>query len=641
MRVMQGPGQAEEQFHAAIRALWEEARPGALERIGLLEDAVAALLGGELDAETLEAARSAAHKLAGSLGTFGVAEGTVIARRLEAAFETPPAHADVPALAAQVLALRRAVEAAAAEAPPSADAGARVLLAGLPAARSAAVVAAARGRGWVLTTAAGAPEAGGAGVALLGPGVGDAVAVAAELTRAGVTVAATDDAADRVELVRAGARRLLPADLPADAVADELAELERGRREAAATIVALDDDPVVLGLLDAALSAAGHRLVAVEDPLAFWAALEAAPPDLIVLDVQMPEVSGVEICRALRAHPRWRAVPVLFLTATGDGAAIGELFAAGADDYVQKPIEGEELVARIEGRLERTRRLTAGADVDERTGALRQAAAAALFARGLAVAERLGQPFTIAALRIDGLDERPDREPLLATAATVLRDVLGPVDVIARWPGDVLVVGMLGLDGHDARARLGEAIERVRRGDAPFTLSAGLAELPGDGRTPDDLVAAAIAARRAAEAAGGDRVAGTGTAAEPDRVDIVVVEDDEVLARLILHALETRGYRTRWIDDGERATRELGGERPPLRADLVLLDWDLPGRDGLTVLRLLGADGVLQRTKVVMLTLRASERESLASLELGATDHIAKPFSLPVLMQRIRRVLAR
>jgi DNA-binding response OmpR family regulator len=635
---MPGLGAAEDDFRAAIRALWQEARPGALERIGVLEDAVAALLAGALDEPGRAGARDAAHKLAGSLGTFGVGEGTVIARRLETAFETPPAHADAPALAAQVLELRRAVEAASADAPAGADAGARVLLAGVPGRCSAAVMDAARDRGWVLTTAAGAPEPDGMGVALVGPGVGDAVAVTAELTRAGVSVAATDDAGDRVELVRAGARRLLPADLPAAAIVDELADLEAGRRAAGATIVGLDDDPVVLGLLAAALGSAGHHFVAVEDALAFWAALEAAPPDLIVLDVQMPEVSGVEVCRALRAHPRWRSVPVLFLTATDDAAAIGELFAAGGDDYVRKPVEGPELVARIEGRLERTRRLTGGGDTDERTGALRRPAAETLFARGLPVAERLGQPFTIGALRIDGYD---GREAPLATAVTVLRDVLGPVDPIARWPDGELVVGMLGLDGHDARARLGEAIERIRRGDAPFTLSAGIAELPHDGRTPEELVAAAIGARRAAEADGGDRVAGTGAAAEPDRVDIVVVEDDEVLARLILHALETRGYRTRWIDDGERATRELGGERPALRAALVLLDWDLPGRDGLTVLRLLGADGVLEHTKVVMLTLRASERESLASLELGATDHIAKPFSLPVLMQRIRRVLAR
>ena len=97
----------------------------------------------------------------------------------------------------------------------------------------------------------------------------------------------------------------------------------------------------------------------------------------------------------------------------------------------------------------------------------------------------------------------------------------------------------------------------------------------------------------------------------------------------------------RRIADGDEANRLLGGGQPRVRADLVLLDWDLPGRDGLTLLRLLRADGVLSRSRVVMLTMRASEREALTALELGATDHIAKPFSLPVLMQRIRRVLAR
>jgi DNA-binding response OmpR family regulator/HPt (histidine-containing phosphotransfer) domain-containing protein len=638
MRRMQGTsGTTEEDLRAAVQALWDEARPRALERIETIEDAVAALIAGALDDAAREAARSASHKLAGSLGTFGIEQGSVIARRLEEAFEAAPAHGDAPALAEQVLALRRAVDAGAAE-PAQDGTGTRVLLAGVTGARRAALLDAAQGRGWRVVTGD-APRQ-GLDVALLGPGVEDAVAAAAELARAGVAVAVTDDAGDRVELVRAGARRLLPADLPASAVAEELADLERGRRGEAATIVGLDDDPLVLDLLATALDSAGHRFVAVEDPLAFWAALEAAPPDLVVLDVDMPELAGTDVCKALRAHPRWRNVPVLFLTATADPNAIGELFAAGADDYVPKPARAEELVARIDGRLERMRRLTGAGDFDERTGALRQGAGEALFARGLPVAGRLGQPFTLAAVRVDALEEHDDRDAALAAAVTVLREVLGPVDVIARWQGDELVVGMLGLDGHDARARLGEAIEGVRRDHPPLTLSAGVAEFPRDGAETVPLVAAAVEARRRAEAAGGDRIAGTGSV-EPDHVDIVLVEDDDVLAQLVLHALETRGYRTRWIDDGARASEELGGERPPLRADLVLLDWDLPGRDGLTVLRLLAADGVLERTRVVMLTLRASEREALASLELGASDHIAKPFSLPVLMHRIRRTLAR
>ena len=83
----------------------------------------------------------------------------------------------------------------------------------------------------------------------------------------------------------------------------------------------------------------------------------------------------------------------------------------------------------------------------------------------------------------------------------------------------------------------------------------------------------------------------------------------------------------------------MGGQNPSLKAKLVLLDVDLPGLDGLGVLRRLAREGVTQRTRVIMLTLRATEEEVLASLELGAFDHIGKPFSVPVLMQRIKRAI--
>jgi len=72
---------------------------------------------------------------------------------------------------------------------------------------------------------------------------------------------------------------------------------------------------------------------------------------------------------------------------------------------------------------------------------------------------------------------------------------------------------------------------------------------------------------------------------------------------------------------------------------VLLLDVDLPGLNGLGVLRRLAHDGVLQRTRVIMLTVQSAESEILDALELGACDHVAKPFSLPVLLQRIRHTL--
>ena len=124
------------------------------------------------------------------------------------------------------------------------------------------------------------------------------------------------------------------------------------------------------------------------------------------------------------------------------------------------------------------------------------------------------------------------------------------------------------------------------------------------------------------------------------QVDVVMVDDDIMLARLVRHALETRGYSVLVMDDGRSAVEALIGP-PPLRCRLLLLDVDLPGLDGLSVLRRLAEAGVTRTTPTIMLTVRASEDEILESLRSGAVDHVTKPFSMPVLMQRIRLALER
>ena len=126
-----------------------------------------------------------------------------------------------------------------------------------------------------------------------------------------------------------------------------------------------------------------------------------------------------------------------------------------------------------------------------------------------------------------------------------------------------------------------------------------------------------------------------------DRYDVVVVEDDPALAEVLIDSLRTRGYRAHWIDDGQEAVGALAGTPPSVSTALVVLDVDLPGLDGISVLRQMVRDDVLDDTRVIMLTARSGEIEVLEALELGAIDHVAKPFSVPVLMQRIRRALRR
>ena len=630
---------------SAVAQLWEQARPLALSRVDAIDDAVAAVMAGALTDEQRDGARREAHKLAGSLGTFGLRDATGHAAALETAFEGAPGLDQVPELAQHARDLRQLIEAGEGGGPPPADGRIDVAAIGLTPEQAAPLVAAGVERGLAIAAAAQLPPE-WPPITLLHsslPGLPDGVG---ELSKAGTTVAVLlepDAPYDRVELVRRGAWRLLPADASADAVVDALLALTESRRPPAGRILAIDDDPSILLVMEAILGGAGFEVSLLEDPLAVWAALERTRPDLVVCDVDMPGLDGIDLCRTLRADARWQNLPLLFLTGHSDAGKVSELFAAGADDYISKPVLGPELLARVRNRIERVALQQEIDNVDRLTGLLRRDAARPELDGLLKLGQRLGQPVAIAAAGVDELG-RINREnghvagdAALAGAGRALRATFGSDGVAARWGGGDLVVAMLGLGSHDARDRVGAVLEELRR--TGVTLSAGLAEFPLDGDELDPLVEAAVNARRAAQAAGGDRLEIAAGDADRDQVDVALVEDDEVLAELLLHALQTRGYRTRWIDDGDEAARLLAGPRPALRAELVLLDWDLPGRDGLTVLRGLAADGGLVHAKVVMLTFRASEREILSTLEIGAVDHVAKPFSVPVLMQRVRRLL--
>ncbi|NET51478.1 MAG: response regulator [Merismopedia sp. SIO2A8] len=77
-------------------------------------------------------------------------------------------------------------------------------------------------------------------------------------------------------------------------------------------------------------------------------------PLLLDIDVEMPEFSGLDLCQVVRNEPRWQDLPVIFLSAHTDAKTVQQVFTVGADDYVQKPIVGPELIARVLNRIERS-----------------------------------------------------------------------------------------------------------------------------------------------------------------------------------------------------------------------------------------------------------------------------------------------
>ena len=118
-------------------------------------------------------------------------------------------------------------------------------------------------------------------------------------------------------------------------------------------IMLVDDDSLYLQQLVQLLQPWHFQITPLANSKRFWTLFTQIMPDVIVLDIEMPGVNGFELCKVLRSHPRWQHVPIIFLSVHGDPDSQSQAFAAGADDYITKPIQGQNLVFRILNRLKR------------------------------------------------------------------------------------------------------------------------------------------------------------------------------------------------------------------------------------------------------------------------------------------------
>lgn len=132
-----------------------------------------------------------------------------------------------------------------------------------------------------------------------------------------------------------------------------------------ACILVVDDDREIRALLAEYLDGNGFRTVVAADGAGMWAALDAGPADLVVLDLTLPGEDGLALCRTLRASS---SLPVIMLTARGQALDRILGLEMGADDYLTKPFEPRELVARIRNVLRRTQALPPNLEAPEARG---------------------------------------------------------------------------------------------------------------------------------------------------------------------------------------------------------------------------------------------------------------------------------
>jgi DNA-binding response OmpR family regulator len=120
-------------------------------------------------------------------------------------------------------------------------------------------------------------------------------------------------------------------------------------------VLVVDDDPDIRELVTFKLEQLGHTVVTEKDGEGGLAAAIADMPDLLLLDVMMPKLTGIEVCQRLRDNEQTASVPIMLITAKAQEADIERGFAAGADDYIVKPFSPRELASRVEAMFARNK----------------------------------------------------------------------------------------------------------------------------------------------------------------------------------------------------------------------------------------------------------------------------------------------
>ncbi len=235
-------------------------------------------------------------------------------------------------------------------------------------------------------------------------------------------------------------------------------------------VLVVDDSPDIRLYVKKTLSNQGWRTVAVSGGADCLAQAPHLRPDCILLDVQMPDQDGFEVCRALKADPLTRDVPVVFLTASADPAAVVAGLAAGGNDYIGKPVDKDVLVARVsvalrlrEAELRERRAREATEDAYQKLQAAKSDLALAHKMTGLTVmaaglAHELNSP--------------------LSALSTNLQFIAGELEAQAPTAADIADCKEAVREGVECCTRISEIVQRMRAlGDNARARSTGPVDL--------------------------------------------------------------------------------------------------------------------------------------------------------------------
>jgi DNA-binding response OmpR family regulator len=329
-------------------------------RIAILKQAINALIKGTLDIKLHQKAEQEAHKMVGSLGSFGFHEGSLLAHEIEDCFHSQEfiSQAKCFYLNKLLTKLERELK------KTSVEQNLLLLISNdqkvVEALLEETVNQAIEVK--VTNDIASARSL----IASLNP---DVVLLDIELEKNSLeflrefsqqtpkipilVITEQNNFSDRLEVARNGGYAFLQKFMPPNQILASVTEVLQQTCVTTARIMVVDDEPHTLTLIQKSLKPLGFNLKTLANPQYFWNALTDFSPDLLIINAEMSPINGIEICQVVRNDPYWKFLPILFIVDNLRAEIVEQIFAVGADDYISKSTESSLLIIRILNILKR------------------------------------------------------------------------------------------------------------------------------------------------------------------------------------------------------------------------------------------------------------------------------------------------
>lgn len=303
-------------------------------------------------------------------------------------------------------------------------------------------------------------------------------------------ISALDDVTARLEAVRVGGLAYFSKPVSIGVLVDKLDELTSDIQPQPYRVLIVDDSTSLANYHAAVLERVGMVVRVVDKPLEVLGPLREFSPDLILMDIYMPECSGLELARVIRQLESFVSIPIVYLTAENNLDKQLSAMSLGGDDFLTKPIKPEHLVSSVTSRIQRSRLLHSFMVRDSLTGLLNHTAIKDQLEREVARAKRENTPLAYAMVDIDHFKQvndtygHPVGDRVIKSLSRLLKQRLRETDVVGRYGGEEFAVIMSNTDGHAAikvMDELRDAFSRLNHlaeGKEFFvTFSCGIAEV--------------------------------------------------------------------------------------------------------------------------------------------------------------------